>query len=316
MTSASPLLPQSAKAPIGVVRGPSPNDGDRAAVFDLRRVNDELRREVEQLRSQVEAEKQRVRDASKEKTQAVKLMREQFEKEREHLVQVITQRVLRDKAVTDVAAKNTRERDEQYVRQALRRKDDEVKQMRQLLAREREEAVRVAREMVEQRVRAELEETAANERAKLINELFTLRVQKMKVEEQLEQRINSEQEKITRLRSLKDEHRAEIEELLRRTRQEGTRDVQQLRLAERMLQAKDEELALYEYTTQQLTAEKESLAGDLARLKTAESWEKRQPKAAPRKTPGAVEVNLSFAPESVSWQGAHFQMFKLPLIKN
>ena len=263
---------------------------DRSA--ELRRVTDEQRREITALRQQVEGEKQRVRDVQREKNLALRQAKEQFEKEREHLVEVTARRAASDKELELKAHYEAQLRArEQELRQVVRLRDDELRKQRQQLTRERDEMVRVSREDAERRVKEQLDEQHGAERARMMAELWAMREQKVKAEEQLEIRVASEQEKVQQMRTMRAEHDQEMKSLVRKSKIESERDAQQLRLAERMMHEKDLQLEKKDYNARILSMEKDTLSDQVSLLKSAESWEKRSPLGKGRpsegQTPGA-----------------------------
>ena len=250
------------------------------SIVDLRRRNDDLARELHDVRLLLDGEKQRVRDVNRERTSALKAQREQLDREREHLIESTKQRTLRDyKEKLDREREKERTRDDDTAVRQLRRKDEEIRAVRADLAREREEHVRLAVQECEERVRDVCEQQASQQRSKLMSEMWALREQKMRVEQMLETRIEAEHERINDLRRLEEQHERDMDEAMRRSRTESVREVQKIRLAERIVQSKDEDIAYFQQVADKLHADNEKLIDEVTRLRVAESVERKVQKA-------------------------------------
>eukprot|EP00117_Sycon_ciliatum_P020191 scpid70552/ scgid2514/ len=250
------------------------------SVIDLRRKNDELTGELGEVRSQLDAEKRRVRDAARERASAQKALRDQLEREREHLVEVTTQRVrkeCRDKF--DRGREKEKGREDDSVGRLLKRKDEELRSQRAAFNRERDDWVRRAVQECEERVRESVEQQAAQERVKLMTEMWALREQKMRTEQMLEVRIEAEHERVGDLRRREEEHEREVEELMRKSRSESVRDVQRIRLAERIVQSKDDDIAYFQQAVERLTLDNSKLTDEVTRLRVAEATDRKVARA-------------------------------------
>ena len=247
----------------------------------LRRANEDLRKEAGQLRLNVDSEKQRVREAQRERNLATKNARENLEKEKQHIIETASRRAASDRESEMKSHYESLVRQkENEIRQLVKFREDEVKRVRTEMARERDELVRITREETERRTSTRCQEEAANDRSKLVSEMWSLRDAKMKQDEVVESLKAADQEKAQLIKRMKVEHGDERAELLRRTKQEGQKDAQRVRLAERILYQKETELAQQVYSANQLEADKDSLQEAVQRYKQGESLDRRSASAA------------------------------------
>eukprot|EP00117_Sycon_ciliatum_P016568 scpid21075/ scgid15939/ len=273
----------------------------QAEIDQLRRAHDDQNREISQLKLKIDAEKQKSREAQRDKNQAAKTARETLEKERQHLTEIATRRAASEKE-TEMRGhyESLIKKKDAELRQQIKFREEEVKAARAELIRERDDQVQFVREDAERRIMARCQEEASSEKSKLLAEMWSLRENKVKMEEVLESLKTADHEKSQLIKKMKLDHADEKSELLRRSKQEGQKDAQRVRLAERIVQQKDSELARQTYTSTQLEADKERLQDAVSRYQQGDSLSKRSVSSLSHGAAAAIEddstLSLSLTP--------------------
>ena len=239
------------------------------------RTIDELKKQVSKLKWELEAEKKRFRQLQRDHEKELKRQREEHEKKLEVTTEVANVRKDQEKAVEikRVEEKLLRQKDIE-LRNLEREKNEEIRKIQRRIERERDDSLRVSVEVERKRIYDEFqemfpeEEMAARE-TKLTNEVFFLGEQNERLEDQVRSLTRENRSQIELLRRMKHEHEAEIASLIKQHQSEASRDMAQLRLAERMLAERNQDLQTVEYRADMMLLEKEAMAEELTHLKSA-----------------------------------------------
>eukprot|EP00118_Oscarella_pearsei_P026273 m.309695 g.309695 ORF g.309695 m.309695 type:complete len:1622 (+) comp47390_c0_seq1:223-5088(+) len=232
--------------------------------------------EIKKLKSDLETERQRVKQCLREKTVELRQAKQEAGRERDRAIAEALKRHQTEKSAELKALRDalTRQK-EQEVRHIAKYKDEEMRQTKEQLGRERTSAVRHAAAGARKETMESFRDQIETDRSKSMEELWILREQKTRLEEEVRLFKESERENAELTRRMKQEHEAEREQLIRNAKQEAARDAQQIRLAERIVRQKEQEALQHQHHAKLLEVEKETLGEELSRIKETESWEKR-----------------------------------------
>jgi hypothetical protein len=228
------------------------------------------------LRADLEAERSRSKQIIREKTAELRQLKQEAAHDKERALDQVSKKLQAEKSAELKALRDSLVRQkEQELRHMIKYKDEEIKQIREQLVKDKTSAMRHAAAEARKDTMDAVHEQLTTEKARLLNEVWDLRDQKIKLEDEVKMRRDSERQATETLRRKRQEWEVEKEQLLKQSRMEATRDYQQLRLAERVVQQKEQEMMQYQQHARILEVEKESLGEELTRYKEAESWEKR-----------------------------------------
>ena len=228
------------------------------------------------LRADLEAERSRNKQVIREKTAELRQLKQEAAHEKERALDIASKKLQAEKAAELKTLRDSLLRQkEQELRHVIKYKDEELKQIRDQLVKEKTSAMRHAAAEARKEAMDSIHDQLATDKARLLDEVWALREQKLKLEEEAKLRRDSERQVTETLRRKRQEWEVEKEQLLKQSRIEATRDYQQLRLAERVVQQKEQEVMQHQHHARILEVEKESLGEELTRFKEAESWERR-----------------------------------------
>ena len=228
------------------------------------------------LRAELEAERHRNKQLTRERAVEIRQLKQEAAQDRERAVDVTSKKLQAEKAAELKSLRDSLLRQKELeLRHVVKYKDEEMKQIREQLVKEKASAIRHAAAEARKEVMDSIHDQVSFDKAKLMDEVWVLRDQKMKLEDELKLRRDGERQAAETLRRKQQDWDAEKEQLLKQSRLEATRDYQQLRLAERVVHQKEQEAMQYQHHARMLEVEKETLGEELTRRKEAESWEKR-----------------------------------------
>ena len=227
-----------------------------------RKTVDDLRRQVTKLKADLEAERNKVKQAYRDKSSEIKRIQEGFEKEKQKAAESALKRLQTEHAVElKKQRENVAKEKENELRQVVKFKEEEAKALKQQIVDEKEKNKQSEEELRRFLVERGKEENdhGENER-KLRNEIFLLREQKQKAEEMYRLKISADTEKAEIIRRLKAEHEAEIQKLLKESKRESAREHQHIRSTEKALEDKSHALAFKDMLARKFEAERDELA--------------------------------------------------------
>lgn len=210
----------------------------------------ELQKQNSKLKSELAAERQKCRMNAKDHLVELKRLREEQERRLESSLEALNARKDQEKAVElkRVEEQLIRER-ENKVKFVNKNKTEEIKALERRLQKKADEHLRHSLERQKREIYEEVEaaripdeQGMARREAKLMKEVFDLGEDIMKLEEQNRHLSNESRSQIEQIRKMKQEHKAEIDHILRQTKIDAARDMAKLKLAEQVIQERDTDL--------------------------------------------------------------------------
>ena len=241
------------------------------------RTIDELRKQVSKLKWELEAEKQKIRQLHRDHEIELKRMREEHARKLETSVE--SANILKNQEklaeIKRVEERLLRQNDHE-LKTLEREKNEEIRRVQRRMEHDRDDSLRVAIEVERKRIYSEFQEVFQEDElaardAKLKNEVFMLGEQNERLEDQVRNLTKENRSQIELLRRMKHEHEAEIGSLMKKHQSEASRDMAQLRLAERMIMERDQDLHTVEYRADMVLLEKEAIAEELAHVKSVQN---------------------------------------------
>ena len=250
--------------------------GDAADPTDAR-IIDELRKQVTKLKTDLEVEKQKTRTLQSANAGEVKKLREDHERRLESSVEAAIrkkdlEKQLELKKMEDALAKQK----DQELKALVRDKDEELKKLQRKMSKDCEDQLRQAveaeRKLAREHIEGLLSGGPISEReSNLTREVFILGEQTFQLESQAQTLRQENKALAEQIRRLKADHEVEIQDLLRQTKAEAQRDMAQLKLAERIISEKEQDLQAIEYHAQIAIQEREALVEELTVIKGLKS---------------------------------------------
>ncbi len=238
------------------------------------RTIDELRKQVSRLRSELESEKLLAKQQEWQHEKDLRKLREEMDKKVDATVEVLMLRKDQEKH-TELKRQEERLRRqmEQELKQHERDMMEELRRAQRRLERERNDSIRHAvederRTALEEMQRMLPEDECALREAKLAREVFLLGEQNEQLQETVRNLTAENRSQIDLVRRLKHEHEAEIASLIKQSQSEASRDMAQLRLAERVIAEREADLQVVGYRADVVMMEKEALAEELVAVKS------------------------------------------------
>lgn len=238
---------------------------------------DELKKQLAKLKGELEFERQNSRQQQRDHEKELRRVREEHEKRLDATLEAVGVRKEKEK-VAEV--KRTEERllrlKDQELKLLAKDKNEEMRQLQQKLERQKEESVRFSVELEKRKYTEEMQQMipeveCATREAKLAREVFMLGEQNEHLEEQVRNLLRENRTQIDLMRRMKHEHEAEIGSLLKKNQMEASRDMAQLRLAERIISEKEHDLHVVEYRADMALLEKEAIAEELAHVRSVQT---------------------------------------------
>ncbi len=251
-------------------RAQPPETSDPAAA----RTIDELRKQVTKLRGELESERQKVKEEEWEHEKELKRLREELEKKLDVTVEALAVRKDQEKQ-TDLKKFEERLRRQMDMERKTqeREKAEEVRRVQRRLERERNDSIRHAvederRTALEEMQKMMPEDECAMREAKLAREVFLLGEQNEQLQEAVRNLSGENRSQIDLIRRMKQEHEAEITSLIKQCHMDASRDMAQIRLAERLIAEKEADIQAVGYRADVAMLEKEALAEELVTMKS------------------------------------------------
>lgn len=237
------------------------------------RVIDELRKQVVRLKTDLEAEKQKTRALQSTHVEELKKINEDHERRLESALESAVrkkdlEKQFELKKMEDALAKQK----DQELKALAKDKEDELKKLQRKMSKDCEDQVRQAvdaeRKFAKEHIEALASGGLLSEReTNLTREVFILGEQTFQLESQAQTLRQENKALAEQIRRLKTDHEVEIQDLLRQTKAEAQRDMAQLKLAERIIFEKEQDLQAIEYHAQMAMQEKEALVEELTVIK-------------------------------------------------
>lgn len=240
---------------------------------NMKRSIDEMRQHIAKLKTELETEKARYKQLHRDKIAEMRTVREKCEQDKELAVQASQSKLYQEKQVELQKLKDVLNKEkDQEIRQILRYQEENVKHLKSQLQEEKSDAVRVALEM-QKRALGDGHSTPTRPSSgnsalvvRLQREIKQLKDSKKDLEEQIRLKTIADKEKLAELRQIRKEHKAELNLLLKESKQEGAKEIQQLKKAEESLLAKEQELNERNSVIKQLTFDRHELEEQLKNL--------------------------------------------------
>ena len=209
--------------------GAETSGGDGAtnwSVASLRRTCDEMREHIMRLKAEVEQEKNNVKRLEREKTMAVKKVRDEEESLRKQSMDDLKNRLAREhkermQALKDACADEY----ETESRRVVRECEEKLRASRMQWEAEKSEEIEHVRKTCSRKAREEADAVLGLEKKKLTQELFEMSDCKAKAEQRVKELHVADKAKAEDIRRLHDEHQSEIARQKKAAHQENRRMV-------------------------------------------------------------------------------------------
>ena len=250
-------------------------------VENPQKIIEQMRKHISKLKVELEAEKFKNKQSHRDKVSEIKQIKEECNKLKEEALETLQVKIEQSNQNKIQKLRETlnREKDNE-IRQILRYKDEEIKEIKASFSQEKEDAIKVSLELQK---KALLEQTGRDTPVnrpssgnsalivKYQRELKTLKDTRKTLEEQLRVRTNEFIDKETEIRNLKQQHDIEISRLRRETELEEIAEAQGMKKVEEDLQAMDQELCLKNSLIARLKQEKQELGRKLAESRSKDT---------------------------------------------
>lgn len=237
------------------------------------RIIDELKKQVVKLKTDLEAEKQKTRAQQSAQAGELKKLREDHDKRLETALESALRKKDLEKQFELKKMEDAllRQKD-QELKTLARDKEEELKKLQRKMSKDCEDQVRQAvdaeRKFAKEHIETLLSGGPISEReSNLTREVFILGEQAFQLESQAQTLRQENKALAEQLRRVKADHEVEIQDLLRQTKAEAQRDMAQLKLAERIISEKEQDLQAIEYHAHMAMQEKEALVEELTVIK-------------------------------------------------
>ena len=235
---------------------------------NLRRVNDELRMHITKLKAELEMEKAKSKQVHRDKVVEIKRLKDEYDADRLLATDMAAEKLKTDhelelKKLRESLTLSLQKEKEHEIKQILKFKDEELKMAKKMLVEDRDLAVRETEEKLKKEYAGRLKDGISDNDWKLKQELIEVKKLKQQFEDLYKQKLATDSEKNDIIKKLKEDHEKEIQRLLRDTRRETTRNIQELKSAQKALQEKEQLAAKKEFQARILEEEKEHLSDKL-----------------------------------------------------
>ena len=235
---------------------------------NLRRVNDELRMHITKLKAELEMEKAKSKQVHRDKVAEIKRLKDEYDADRLLATDMAAEKLKTDhelelKKLRESLTLSLQKEKEHEIKQILKFKDEELKMAKKMLVEDRDLAVRETEEKLKKEYAGRLKDGISDNDWKLKQELIEVKKLKQQFEDLYKQKLAADSEKNDIIKKLKEDHEKEIQRLLRDTRRETTRNIQELKSAQKALQEKEQLAAKKEFQARILEEEKEHLSDKL-----------------------------------------------------
>ena len=237
------------------------------------RIIDELKKQVVKLKTDLEAEKQKTRAQQSAQAGELKKLREDHDKRLETaLASALRKKDLEKQFELKKMEDALLRQKDQELKTLARDKEEELKKLQRKMSKDCEDQVRQAvdaeRKFAKEHIETLLSGGPISEReSNLTREVFILGEQAFQLESQAQTLRQENKALAEQLRRVKADHEVEIQDLLRQTKAEAQRDMAQLKLAERIISEKEQDLQAIEYHAHMAMQEKEALVEELTVIK-------------------------------------------------
>lgn len=237
------------------------------------RIIDELRKQVAKLKTDLEVEKQKTRVQQSAHAGELNKLREDHDKRLDTALESALRKKDLEKQFELKKMEDTllRQKD-QELNTLARDKEEELKKLQRKMAKDAEDQLRQAvdaeRKFAKEHIEALISGGPISEReSNLTREVFILGEQAFQLESQAQTLRQENKALAEHLRRVKADHDVEIQDLLRQTKAEAQRDMAQLKLAERIISEKEQDLQAIEYHAHVAMQEREALVEELTVIK-------------------------------------------------
>ncbi|XP_063674577.1 early endosome antigen 1-like isoform X18 [Bolinopsis microptera] len=261
-----------------------PADRDRSMI-------DELRQKVVDLTEQLGQERVKVKQVHHDKVIEVRHAREQEQVKCEKEKITLKKKYLKEKndAVNKIL-ENLKKKD-RGIGEVLNQKDDEIRVLQaelQVLQTENDSGSHTSlTNEQESAYISELRDQFETEKARLMQSMFELRTEKVRLEEELDIIKDSDREKAIQLRQMHDQHQRELSKIKRSSTVENRKQLDELRQVERRVMDKEKELSRKSKRMSQIEVTKEELQEKLNEQKLSERINLSM---------SMIDLNSSFSP--------------------
>ncbi|XP_063674440.1 putative leucine-rich repeat-containing protein DDB_G0290503 isoform X4 [Bolinopsis microptera] len=262
-----------------------PADRDRSMI-------DELRQKVVDLTEQLGQERVKVKQVHHDKVIEVRHAREQEQVKCEKEKITLKKKYLKEKndAVNKIL-ENLKKKD-RGIGEVLNQKDDEIRVLQaelQVLQTENDSGSHTSlTNEQESAYISELRDQFETEKARLMQSMFELRTEKVRLEEELDIIKDSDREKAIQLRQMHDQHQRELSKIKRSSTVENRKQLDELRQVERRVMDKEKELSRKSKRMSQIEVTKEELQEKLNEQKLSERINLSM---------SMIDLNSSFSPQ-------------------
>eukprot|EP00051_Salpingoeca_urceolata_P005797 m.77453 g.77453 ORF g.77453 m.77453 type:complete len:1440 (-) comp14547_c1_seq1:404-4723(-) len=252
---------------------------DSQSAASLRRTNEDMRRRIADLKANLAKERNRAKEAHRQKVYAVNQARIQAESDKNRSLSEQQQRLHKEQSrVLATETQRLTRHQERELDSVTKLRDEEEFRRQKRLEEEQAAHERLLRQQTRLQVQEELEQTMGRENQQLRDELYELQEQHRKLERLYQVKVESEAEKAETIRRWEIEKKKEIEALDRQGRSTVRKEMQEKRDRENTIRKLEEEISTLRRKSMMLEADKGELTAELKRHKEAESWSRRTPK--------------------------------------
>ena len=237
----------------------------------------ELKKQTAELRAELEAERVKARQQSRDHEHELRRLREEADRKLETTVAAAVARKDYERA-EEIRHLEERlfKQHENELRTLVRDKNDEIRNLHQRMAREKENSVRVAVHLEQRSAAEEMlamvpEDECRKREHKITSEMFRLNEQNEQLEDQVRNLTRENRSQIDLIRRMRREHETALQGVIRQHQTEASREVAQLKLAERIIAEKEHDLQQVEVRVGHAVAEREAMAEELTHMRSLQA---------------------------------------------
>ncbi|XP_071948829.1 janus kinase and microtubule-interacting protein 1-like, partial [Antedon mediterranea] len=260
----------------------------------LKRNLEEMRIHIGQLNQQLEQEQNAVKQLRREKALEIKQVKEHEEQTSKVTINDLKAKLLNDKEKELANQREQLNRQHNTEINRISRVNDEAFKKYQLKSqKEKEEEFSRKKHELLADLKLNITRSFKAEKAKLLQEIDDLKKSKKHLDEELNLLVISDRQKATDIRRSYEEHLRELDQIRKEAKTDMRRLIDELKSKDRVIGDLEKELGYQSSYSQRLQLEKDSLGSLLNLTKMAESWEKRSPRAAMKKSRSLDLDNLT-----------------------
>ena len=245
--------------------------------MNAQRTMDEMRQHIAKLKSDLESEKTRNKQLHRDKIAEIRNIKDNYNRDKEDALEAMASKLDHQKHLEMQRLKETWNKEKDLeIRQLIKSREEDIRQIKSQISEEKEDAIRVALEMQKRALTDPGGSNLSPHRPssnsalviKLQREIKQLKDTKRDLEDQVKVKTQSDNDKSAEIRKLQTEHDLELKKLMRESKQEVARGINQLKKAEDALHTKNKEVNAKDNLVDKLYQEKVVLG---EQLKTAKS---------------------------------------------